>query len=813
MGRARAHLFETRHFGLIIAAVIFALFFLLGSFTALFQNLGLVMLDLQFRMKTQYAPTSIQQGVTVQQRNPKISPSILIVGIDQNSLERFGRWPWPRYRFANLINGFARIRDQSQRERAIFLDVFFIEPDRLAYNDALLVKGIKDNGRVFLETVLDRRAQPASIEKQLNAREGILEKRWGVIRRVSGDWQAVYPFFGAQPPLAPYAAAARGYGHANFFQDRDAVYRRQPMVANFSELVRTIRLSQLTPQTKIDPARFQRLEWTDKQGVHHAISYPLTTASIRGLTVQMKARAPLVVTKTNAAGKITGGYYEVREYQDHFVPSITLSLALDYFHVKPQDVLVHLGKDIVIPKPEMYDLHTNSWVPYRKLLEPAVYDAKGRLVKAAVTRAVKAIHIPINAQGAMLINFMGPPSSANPAGHQTFPVRSFYGYAARPTGPDPATWPRTRGVANDIIMVGAFAKGLSDQKPTPYGLMNGVEIHANALNEIITDNFLHRLPPWLETLLLAGLILAVGLLVSRLSTIWALVTTFVLLVGYFAFVTLEFELASNIVPYAEPAIGIILTFITIVVYRVMTEERDKARIRDMFGKYVSPTVVDQILENPPELGGVDRELTVMFSDIRGFTTLSESMTPQELVNHLNRYLTAMTDIILEFDGTLDKYEGDAIMCFWGAPVVQRDHALRACACALRQLAALEELNATWPPERRLSIGIGINSGTMTVGNVGSLGRMDYTIMGDAVNLGARLEGTNKQYGTTIIISEYTYELVKDNFVVRELDNIRVKGKSRPVVIYELLDMVGELPAAGAHRDGTRRQQAAEGRRG
>jgi adenylate cyclase len=221
----------------------------------------------------------------------------------------------------------------------------------------------------------------------------------------------------------------------------------------------------------------------------------------------------------------------------------------------------------------------------------------------------------------------------------------------------------------------------------------------------------------------------------------------------------------------------------------MTEERDKARIRDMFGKYVSPRVVDQILENPPELGGVDKDLTVCFSDIRGFTTLSESMTPQELVNHLNEYLTAMTDIILEYNGTLDKYVGDEIMWFFGAPIPQEDHALIACKCALKQMESLNQLNEKWPPERRINIGIGLNSGIMTVGNMGSLGRMNYTLMGDNVNLGARLEGTNKQYGTNVIISEFTYGLVRDRVIVRELDNIRVKGKNKPVLIYELVDIV------------------------
>ena len=189
---------------------------------------------------------------------------------------------------------------------------------------------------------------------------------------------------------------------------------------------------------------------------------------------------------------------------------------------------------------------------------------------------------------------------------------------------------------------------------------------------------------------------------------------------------------------------------------------------------------------------MDRELTVFFSDIRGFTEKSESMSSQELVNYLNVYLTAMTNTVVEYYGTLDKYIGDAVMGFWGAPVAQPDHALLACKCALRQIERLKELNANWPPERQIEIGIGINTGVMTVGNMGSPMRMNYTLIGDNVNLASRLEGTNKTYFTHIIMSEYTYALVKDKVLVRELDNIRVKGKNKSVLIYELIDVLEGL---------------------
>ena len=167
------------------------------------------------------------------------------------------------------------------------------------------------------------------------------------------------------------------------------------------------------------------------------------------------------------------------------------------------------------------------------------------------------------------------------------------------------------------------------------------------------------------------------------------------------------------------------------------------------------------------------------------------MTPEELVEHLNHYLEAMTELVFKYDGTLDKYVGDEIMAFWGAPVPQENHALLACRAALEMMEDLGKMNARWISEGKpdLNIGIGLNSGDMVVGNMGSSSRMDYTLMGDNVNLGARLEGTNKVYGTNVIISEYTYELVKDNVIVRELDLIRVKGQELPVKIYELMDIV------------------------
>jgi adenylate cyclase len=791
--KTASKILETRYFGLVIGVVVFLLLFALSSGTVLVRSLEQKLLDLNFRFKNTISATRVQEGVSVVQSNPRISTDILIVGIDDKALDRFGRWPFPRYRHADLINALSRIKNQGDRERALFIDVFFSEPSEVPEDDALLVSSIKASDRVFLETVLLPGENSPQVQDESFAREDVLATTKGTITNIKGDTLKVNTFYGLEAaPLKPYGAATYGYGHANFLGDADQIYRRQPLVAKLSQLVKEIPLDELTPAEPLDRANYERLSWIDKNNEIHQVPYPLTTSVIDALKRQMAASAPLKVVEATDTTPAKS-FYVIRKYRDTFIPSITLALALEYMHKKLADVEVDLGKYIVIPNPQKFNVDTQQWEPYTLVVTPAQVDKDGNITKQAVTRVVPEVRIPIDITGSMLINFMGDPSSANPEEHQTFPVRSYAGYASNPPPPDPARWPNTKKLGNVIVMVGPFAKGMAaDEKPTPFGLMYGVEMHANALNTILMGNFLHYATPWLNTLLLFLVVMLVSLMVSRLSTIWSLVVTLGAIIVYFFVFMLVFEYFDYIVTFSAPAFGAFLAFLAVVAYRTVFEERDKRRIRDMFGKYVSPAVVDEILESPPELGGVDKELTVFFSDIRGFTTLSESLSPQELVNHLNQYLTAMTDLILDYAGTLDKYVGDEIMCFWGAPVPEADHALLACKCAIRQMEVLGQMNKSWPPEKRLDIGIGLNTGIMTVGNMGSIGRMNYTLMGDNVNLGARLEGTNKQYQSHIIMSESTYAQVKDKVVARELDNIRVKGKNKPVLIYELVDVVGGL---------------------
>jgi adenylate cyclase len=241
--------------------------------------------------------------------------------------------------------------------------------------------------------------------------------------------------------------------------------------------------------------------------------------------------------------------------------------------------------------------------------------------------------------------------------------------------------------------------------------------------------------------------------------------------------------------------SIAFVYIGIIIMFYLTEEKNRRWITSIFGKYVSPLVIENLIKNPDmiNLGGEKRNITVFFSDIRGFTSISEKIEPEILVNILNEYLTEMTSIIIRDDGLVDKYMGDAIMAFWGAPLDQPNHPIMACSSSLEMVLKLKELNKKWKNEGLPSfdIGIGINTGDAIVGNMGSSSRFDYTAMGDNVNLASRMEGLNKIYGTSIIITENTYSLVKDNFEFRRLDYVRVKGKKKSITIYELISEKGK----------------------
>ena len=362
-----------------------------------------------------------------------------------------------------------------------------------------------------------------------------------------------------------------------------------------------------------------------------------------------------------------------------------------------------------------------------------------------------------------------------------------------------------------VVFFGVTAIGVFDLRVTPFDEnFPGVETHANVLSNMMTElsrakgeKVKPETPGFLRTtsyeknlmaivLLVLGFVLA-GVIASNESLMGLFVTLTALGLVYFFDKYYLFN-EGIVVASTFPTALILLEFMTLTFFKYFTEERTKRDLKDTFEKYVSPSIVNEVLADPGnvELGGKKMNLTVMFSDVRGFTTISEKLDPRQLSDLLNSYLTPMTNLVFKNRGTLDKYMGDAIMAFWGAPVHFPDHAIHACRCALQMLDKLKELQADYRAKGlpEIDIGIGLNTGEMSVGNMGSDSVRSYTVMGDAVNLSSRLEGINKAYGTRVIISEFTYKEVKRNFVCREIDRVTVKGKKIPVRIYELISEIG-----------------------
>ncbi|MCB1196431.1 CHASE2 domain-containing protein, partial [bacterium] len=384
---------------------------------------------------------------------------------------------------------------------------------------------------------------------------------------------------------------------------------------------------------------------------------------------------------------------------------------------------------------------------------------------------------PIGTAGRMLINYTGPA--------YTIPHISASDVLDGTAD--------NESIAGKIVIIGVTATGLYDIRLTPFETVYpGVEIHANVVDNLLTGRYL-REPWWNVPALLAALIVltvALSTILVRVRALYGALVAAVLFCGVLG-VSFCFFYAYRL--WIPPAI--LLTLIAVLssavsLLKFMREEQERRFIKGAFGQYLSPHLVDELVHNPKllTLGGEEKVLTVLFTDIAGFTRISESIPPTELVTRLNEYTTLMSDIILERNGTIDKYIGDAIMAFFGAPVEMADHSEKACAAAILMQRALTELNTRWETEGKppFDTRIGIHTGKMVVGNMGSRNKFNYTVLGDSVNLGARLEGANKFYGTGIIVSEAVTRQIGYQFITRMLDRVKVVGKEKAVAIYELL---------------------------
>lgn len=408
-------------------------------------------------------------------------------------------------------------------------------------------------------------------------------------------------------------------------------------------------------------------------------------------------------------------------------------------------------------------------------VEPPIFTASGV--------QFNGMNIPLTT-GLLPVNFAGPSGT-----YPTYSASDVHDGITLEQNPD--------AFRGKIVLIGATSITLQDIYPTPFSASNptpGVEIVANAVDTIINAKFLTYAPPWLALL---SVVIAAGLaylitLNKRPSLTVTILGVGILLytvIAYIVFVSQRYFL-----PTIAPIIMLFLGVILPTLEQAVSQEREKRRVRNLFSRFISPEMVDQMMKTQ-DINSLNKraDLTIIFSDIRGFTTLSEKMTPEGVVALLNPYLEAMSQVIYKHGGTVDKYEGDAIIAFFGEPVPYKDHAARAIRASLDMRKALAELRDKWAAEGRpsqIEMGVGINSGEVFVGLLGSEQRINYTVIGDNANLAARLQDLTKTYAWPILISESTYQQVKDEFDTELADAVTVKGKTRAVNVYKVIGEKG-----------------------
>jgi adenylate cyclase len=639
---------------------------------------------------------------------------IVIVGIDEKTLQNVGAFPLPRTSYALLVN-----RLTAGGAGVIGFDATFPTPESNSAQQALSQ----------LQSELGSSA-PANVTariKQLKA---------------AGDHDAAF------------AAALQQSGRVilgHLFLDLE---RAQSSDAKRAEEYFNIIWAKAFPQVLKVKSQGRDFDlgraWLENGGN----VYPGAEANLSSLA-ESAASYGFFNTTPDPDGTLRRALLIVRYQDQDFFPSLAMQTLREYEKIPDQEIAAYISENGL----EHIQFGRHNLRPWH--------------------------------DGSVLINYAGP--------YHTYQHYSMWDVLSGAVPPDT--------FKDKIVLVGGTALGIGDLRSTPFekqdaGYM-GVEVHAN-----IIDNLLHSdekgrsfLTRGLhEELIDTGFILLFGLAFgfwfSRIKPLYSTISLFLTLGAFAWFIYFSFARWGLWLSAVIPAGTLVVNYAVITSFRMIFEEGEKRKIRKTFSQYLSPGVIALIEKDPQKYirpGGETKELTVMFSDIRGFTTLSEGLTADELVLLLNEYLGEMTEVLFRSLGTLDKYIGDAIMAFWGSPYPQTDHAYRACVCALEMVRTLEKLNARWQAEGRkqISIGVGLNTGPVNVGNMGSAKRLAWTVMGDNVNLASRLEGMTKEYRSRIVISEGTYREIADKFVCRDLDKIRVKGKHLPVTIYELLDFAAE----------------------
>ena len=434
---------------------------------------------------------------------------------------------------------------------------------------------------------------------------------------------------------------------------------------------------------------------------------------------------------------LIGGYDEV------LYPSLDLIVVSDYLNVSWPDSRINYGKDIYLP--------------------PKSDSGKG-------------FSIPIDQNGEMIVNFKG---AKNYLQQSVSYLQVLSSYMALKEGKTPVI--DLYEFQDSIVLIGMIAEGTPDIEPVSVNYVFPlVALHAQVIENIINNDSLRSVSNWMEILIIIILGFLMGCLLIKFSIWQDVALTIGILLCLLGFAWIGFNHLSLWIPVVRPGIIIVFAFITITVYSYLVEEKEKHRIRGLFGRYVSKDVLDEILSHPSrvQLGGEKKKVTVLFSDIRGFTKMSENRAPEQVLEMLNKHFGAMSDVIFEHQGTLDKFMGDAVMALFGAPIQEENDALRCVRAAIEMQKTMLATNDEF------SIGIGINTGDVVVGNVGTEKKQEYTVIGDNVNLAFRLVAAAGP--GQIIISESTYKEIKDHINCNPLPPIKVKGKTQPVKLYEVI---------------------------
>lgn len=758
-------------------------------------------------------------------RGPRsVSPNLALLTIDERAVNTIGRWPWPRMTLAKgLENAFA------SGARLLAFDISFAEPSQNPAEQVLAVA--RAEGRADTQTAL------AGFVEKLDQDQALAK-----VFQTHADRIVAGAFYTYSNP-----AATSWPPESDFC--RDLIFKRTLAAKQWDK--EDVLLSAIDPFQPYMPSALTDVFKAVLEEKFHVITEALGPARSRNEEVLQQNKIATGLHEacntmiSDFREDLSGAWKEqvlAAENPSTFkFPTFDSWLEAYRAHSRPNSLIYTDDWNLNAPNVAAGTKHTgffntdldtdgtirskllvvrsgNNYYPSLALKAYLVangYNASPKLGFNPATQLKeiedfeitdnetgnRVASLPVDGQGRLLLDYAGPQKMYPYVSFADLLTDSPYALVEqRVWNEDHKRWEleartvkKAEFLKDKILVVGATATGIYDLRVTPFEEnYPGAETHLNAIDNMLSRHFFR--PPSNERVYMPLALIAIGLTLSAALAYLGALSGMILTVGaLFATALLDqyyFFKSGLIVAIVWPLFLIGVLYIAMTFYRYLTEERGKKELRQTFSKYVSPAIVNEILAHPKniELGGRKQNLTVMFSDVRGFTTISEKLDPRALSDLLNSYLTPMTELVFKNRGTLDKYMGDAIMAFFGAPIAYPDHAKWACRCALQSVDKLYELQKAWEKQGlpHIDLGIGLNTGEVSVGNMGSETVRSYTVMGDAVNLASRLEGINKQYGTRIILSEMTYQDVKDNFVCREVDWVRVKGKHLPVKIYELI---------------------------